>query len=72
MAVMVRGGKKCAVCKVVHEVEFPGTAEELQKCVDNYNDGAFIQDAFHMLDVNQREILVTGLCQTAWDQLFKE
>lgn len=37
-----------------------------------YRQGAYIQDAFHMLNVDDREFLMSGMSKEAWDQTFGE
>ena len=34
--------------------------------------GAFIQDAFHMLNVHEREFIKTGIDEEEWAEIFKE
>ena len=38
--------------------------------VNAYTLGRVVQDAFPMLNRDQRERLVTGYCATCWDNLF--
>jgi len=37
-----------------------------------YDEGALIQDAFPMLNAEQREFLMTGSTQAEWDAAFPE
>ena len=35
-----------------------------------YEDGALIQDAFPYLTLGQRELMLTGLTEDMWDEMF--
>jgi hypothetical protein len=35
-----------------------------------YEDGAYIQDAFPYLTASQRELMLTGLTDDVWDEVF--
>lgn len=37
-----------------------------------YEDGAHIQDAFPYLTASQRELMLTGLTDNMWDEMFGE
>ena len=37
-----------------------------------YEDGAHIQDAFPYLTASQRELMLTGLTDDMWDNIFGE
>ena len=56
---------KCTVCGnqsvvLVHRVDY-----------DRYVwDGAFVQDAFPYLSVDQSDLIITGTHPECWDQLF--
>lgn len=43
---------------------------EWNASIDRYNDGALIQDAFPTLSPEDREFMLTGLDEEAWDEIF--
>ena len=38
--------------------------------LDAYEDGEFIQNAFPYLTMEQRELIMTGLTEEMWDDMF--
>ena len=38
--------------------------------LDAYEDGALIQDAFPYLTFEQRELIITGLTEDMWNDMF--
>ena len=56
----------CKKCGVVHDLE--ATQEQLKR----WKDGALIQRVFHHLTIDQRELIMTGICGTCFDDLFCE
>lgn len=40
------------------------------EAIARYRAGAYIQDAFPMLSVDDRERLISGYCKECWDALF--
>lgn len=36
------------------------------------NHGKLIQDAFPYLNADQRELLISRICPTCWEEMFKE
>lgn len=58
----------CMAHNVAHQVEIPDEAER------RYNDWmvqkGLIQDLLPELSDSDREILLTGTCQEAWDEMF--
>jgi len=38
--------------------------------LDVYEDGALIQDAFPYLTLEQRELIITGLTEDMWNDMF--
>jgi hypothetical protein len=56
----------CFKCKELQTVIAP---------INNYLEwqaGKYIQDAMPMLNVDQREMLLSGICPSCWDKLFGE
>jgi hypothetical protein len=63
--VTVQATRECMLHKTCHFV-YNVPLEDYQR----YQRGARIQDALPTLTADQREILLTGTCQEAWDQMF--
>lgn len=72
MSVRLQSQHECPGCKVQHSFAVNATNEEILAMAGKYSRGALIQDAFPILTNEQREIMLTGTCNDAWDQLFKE
>lgn len=47
-------------------MEIPLTQEEFDAAHRRWQGGAMIQDAFHMLDADQREFIMTGITPAEW------
>ena len=67
---MLISSRECPLCKSVETFEvFPDDYERYEK-------GTFVQDAFPYLSVDQRERLITGLCDKCFpsdsDALWNE
>ena len=58
-------GKDCIKCGT--HFTYSVYADDLSR----YNGGEKIQDCFPYLDVNAREIFISGLCGTCFDTLFE-
>ena len=43
---------------------------EFKKALNRYVAGAYIQDAFHMLNADEREFIKTGITPSEWDNAF--
>ncbi len=35
-----------------------------------WHNGAFIQEVFHYLSAGQRELMISGTCDTCWNKFF--
>ena len=57
---------KCIVTGKEVSVKVPGEG------LYAYRQGAFIQDAFPTLSVDEREFLMSGMSKEAFDEAFKE
>lgn len=57
----------CPHCHKVHEVEV-----DFEDYTNYMMGDANIQDAFPYLSANEREYLLSGLCEGCWDSLFAE
>lgn len=45
------------------------------RCVADYNtwqNGKCVQDAFPYLSADERELLISGICSTCWNEMFDE
>ncbi len=45
--------------------------EEFEECSKKHRNGIAVQDAFPMLNADEREFILTGLTPEEWDNLFK-
>lgn len=50
-------------------MDIPMTPEDFAVCEANWARGMLIQDAFPMLDADQREFIKTGITAAEWDNL---
>jgi hypothetical protein len=60
------------VC-VVTQCPFCGRGNEVEVNEADYwdwDDGMMAQDAFPYLSVDEREMLISGICPTCWDKMF--
>jgi hypothetical protein len=52
---------------------FPNmTGDEFMNCYKAWQAGGLVQNAFPMLNADQREFLMTGLTPEQWDKLYDE
>jgi len=56
--------KKCIKCK--KEIEFKAKSEDIEK----WKKGAYIQDVMPYLKVDERELLISGICGPCFDKMF--
>lgn len=45
--------------------------EEFEECNKKYQSGMAVQDAFPMLNANEREFILTGLTPEEWNEIFE-
>lgn len=60
------------VC-IITTCPFCGHANEVEVNEADYwdwQDGALVQDAFPYLSADEREMLISGICPTCWEQTF--
>lgn len=57
--------RKCTQCKKIFKLDI--TEQQLQEAIDNE---IMVQVAFPHLTVDEREILLSGLCGDCFDRLF--
>lgn len=58
--------KQCRMCRKVITLEVSESGYEMMLA------GAHIQDAFPELSVDDRELLISGICGSCFDELFAE
>ena len=54
----------CPICGHANEVE----VNEMDYL--DWQDGMLVQDAFPYLSANEREMLISGICPSCWDNMF--
>lgn len=57
--------KTCLFCNQTHRITVN------TKDYKAWKEGALIQDVFHYLTANDREILISGICGTCFDKTTK-
>ncbi len=62
----------CPICRVRHEIDTDLTREQFEAALVRYSEGALLQDAFPDMPASSREILLTGMCDTAWNVIVRE
>ena len=58
----------CPECGKVHSTEVDVEAWNRGKLL--YVGGALMQDAFPSFSPSQREMFITGICDSCWDKIF--
>lgn len=59
--------RRCPICRGITEVEvYEDDYREFE------NSDKLIQDIFPYLSPSAREILITGICPTCWNNMFNE
>jgi len=69
---LVTSSMPCPKHQELHSFEVDMTEAEFDLAYQFWKSGKFIQDAFPNMDPNHREMLITGTCQEAWDEMFPE
>ena len=54
------------------QMQFSCTAEDYVDGLKQYESGKMIQDAFHFLNNDEREFLMSGLTREEFDHMFPE
>lgn len=57
--------KACPFCKTEYKKEFPVDGYR------RYRNGEKVQDCFPEMSADDREFLITGICQKCWDKVFR-
>ena len=63
----IRITRRCPFCGQHHEQTF--NKEELDCGLKLHEAGALMQDAFPNFTPSQREFLMTGICDSCWDNM---
>ena len=56
----------------VNSMDIPLSESNYMEAYQKWQNGAYIQNAFPMLNVDQREFLMTGTTPEEWNQMFSE
>jgi hypothetical protein len=65
--------KRCRFDGKIYEMDFPHmTEQQYATALMRYDLGALIQDAFHFLNADEREFIMTGTPPHVWDEMFCE
>lgn len=75
MGIQVKSNKECLDCKIHHWIELPLNVTEarFKNDLQEVNvGGASIQHQLSYLTAEQREMLITGYCDKAWNKIFGE
>lgn len=68
---MVTISRKSPLSGAINEMTLDISQEEYDRAHALWSTGgAYIQDAFHMLDADAREFIKTGITPKEWDALF--
>ena len=51
---------------------FCGRENSINVCDSAWQNGALVQDAFPYLLADEREMLISGICPTCWDDTFSD
>jgi hypothetical protein len=65
--VKVKAPRPCTLHNMQHEVEIRDEDYDAWKSGQGY-----IQDVLFYLKASDREILISGMCQEAWDKMFSD
>ena len=64
--------RKCPFTGTVNAMELPMTQREYFHGVTAWTKGVLIQNAFPMLNADQREFIKTGITPETWTNIFGE
>lgn len=54
----------------MHNMELNITEKEFKACFTKWMRGTLIQDAFPMLNAEEREFVMNGITPQEWDEMF--
>lgn len=69
---MVNVTRKSPISGRVHTLALNISQEAYDIACAKWNSGTMIQDAFPMLDANEREFLMTGITPEEWAKIFSK
>ena len=53
---------------IEHTIELPISEKIYIDCLHEWHSGAYIQDAFYMLNEDEREFVKTGITEEEWEE----
>ena len=56
----------------VSQMTLPVTEEVFNRCATDWQSGTLIQDAFPMLNADEREFIKSGITPKEWNEMFGE
>lgn len=62
--------KYCQFNGKMYKMDLPITEEQFVEAHIKWQNGALIQDAFHFLNADQREFIMTGTPPHIWHKMF--
>jgi len=60
----------CLKCNKLFHI--PATDEQIQELDKPRSERMFMQDIFPELSIADRELLISGTCDTCWNEMFPE
>ena len=67
---MINVSRKSPFTGQVNTITLNIGEDEYRLAESKWKAGAYIQDAFHMLDADEREFLMTGITPDEWTRVF--
>lgn len=68
MSTMITFDVDCRLCGQTTQV--PATVEQLTELYMPRSERRFVQDIFPDLSIGDRELLISGTCDTCWQKMF--
>jgi len=62
--------RRSPISRTINAMELPIDADTFASCESAWKAGMYIQDAFPMLNANQREFVKTGITPAEWEKMF--
>jgi hypothetical protein len=56
----------------INKMTIPLSEKEFNRCAADWQNGTLIQDAFPMLNADEREFIKTGITPEEWEKMFGE
>jgi len=67
---MVTFERKSQLTGITHQMTFALSPDDFRDRLESWQEGALIQNAFPMLDADEREFIMTGITPSEWDEAF--